>query len=66
MRRFGFIIGLIGLCLATAPLRAEPQLAAPRMQTTEQMQAKSAGCVSCHTASDAPTMHPAQPVWEAS
>jgi hypothetical protein len=55
MLRVGFFIALF-LCLA-APLRAEPQLAAPRVQTAEQMEAKNTGCVSCHTASDAPTMH---------
>jgi hypothetical protein len=31
--------------------------AAPRTQDWEQADAKSAGCVSCHTASDAKTMH---------
>ncbi|HUP93132.1 MAG TPA: OmpA family protein [Solimonas sp.] len=31
--------------------------AAPERQTPEQAQAKSAGCVSCHTKSDANTMH---------
>ncbi len=30
---------------------------APAKQTAAQMAAKSLGCVSCHTASDAPTMH---------
>ena len=30
---------------------------APANQTVEQMEAKSAGCVSCHVKSDAPTMH---------
>jgi len=30
---------------------------APSSQTAETVQAKSAGCVSCHTASDAKTMH---------
>ena len=31
--------------------------AAPVTQTQEQVDAKSAGCVSCHVKSDAPTMH---------
>ena len=31
--------------------------AAPQQQTTARAAAKSAGCISCHTASDAPTMH---------
>ena len=56
MFRFGLFIGLLCLTIA-APLRADPQLAAPRFQTAEQMQTKSSGCLSCHTASDAPTMH---------
>ena len=30
---------------------------APQEETLAQMAAKSSGCVSCHTASDAPTMH---------
>jgi len=30
---------------------------APARQTVAQMDAKSEGCISCHTASDAPTMH---------
>jgi hypothetical protein len=30
---------------------------APEQETAAQMQAQSAGCISCHTASDAPTMH---------
>ncbi|MEI6484847.1 MAG: hypothetical protein WCO11_01115 [Sphingomonadales bacterium] len=30
---------------------------APKWQTPEQAAAKSAGCISCHTASDEPTMH---------
>ena len=35
-------------------VRAAP---APRTQETEDAEAKSAGCTSCHTASDAHTMH---------
>src|SRR4051812_18433623 len=31
---------------------------APRSQSWEQAEAKSAGCVSCHTDSEAKTMHP--------
>src|SRR4051812_35492262 len=30
---------------------------APEQETAAEMQTKSAGCISCHTASDAPTMH---------
>ncbi len=30
---------------------------APKSQTQEQADAKSAGCLTCHSASDAPTMH---------
>src|SRR4051812_5358718 len=36
-------------------VRAPP---APQNQTIEQAEAKSAGCVSCHTESEARTMHP--------
>jgi hypothetical protein len=35
-------------------VRAAP---APQSQTPEAAQAKSAGCLDCHSASDAPTMH---------
>ena len=35
---------------------------APRGQTQEQADAKSAGCISCHSASDAPSMHDNQAV----
>ena len=31
--------------------------AAPKTQTEDQAAAKSAGCISCHSASDAPSMH---------
>ena len=56
MIRIGLSIFLLCLGFA-APLRADPVSDAPRFQTAEQMQAKSSGCVTCHTASDAPTMH---------
>lgn len=39
---------------AAAGVTASP---APARQTVEEMLAKSSGCTSCHTASDAPTMH---------
>jgi hypothetical protein len=56
MIRIGLIIGF--LCLAfSAPLRAEPTSAAPRFQSAAEADAKSAGCITCHTKSDAPTMH---------
>ena len=56
MLRIGISIGLLCLALA-APLHAEPSSAAPRFQTAAEADVKSTGCVSCHTASDAPTMH---------
>src|ERR1700679_4284239 len=56
MLRIGLSIGLLCLTLA-APLRAEPSSAAPRFQTAAEADAKSAGCITCHTKSDAPTMH---------
>jgi hypothetical protein len=33
-----------------------------RQQSAEEVERKSAGCVSCHTATDEPTMHPTQTV----
>jgi hypothetical protein len=36
--------------------------AALRGQSVEQTQRKSAGCVSCHTSTDEPTMHPTKTV----
>jgi hypothetical protein len=56
MLRIALSIGLLCLALA-APSRADPTPAAPRSQTAGEMQGKSGGCVSCHTSSDAPTMH---------
>jgi hypothetical protein len=56
MLRIGLTIGFLCLTLA-APLHAEPSSAAPRFQTAAEAETKSTGCVSCHTASDAPTMH---------
>src|SRR5579859_2055930 len=56
MTRIGLAIGL--LCLAiSAPLRAEPSSAAPRFQTAAEADTKSTGCITCHSKSDAPTMH---------
>src|ERR1700722_13050944 len=56
MLRIGLTIGLLCLPLA-APLRAEPSSAAPRFQTAAEADAKSTGCITCHTKSDAPSMH---------
>src|SRR5690348_3405204 len=66
MIRIGLIIGILCLVLS-APLRAEPTAvgptaagpssAAPRFQTAAEADAKSTGCITCHTKSDAPTMH---------
>ncbi len=39
------------------PRRYATAAAAPESQTTDQAEAKSAGCVSCHVRSDAATMH---------
>ena len=56
MRRLALLVVFIAAALAPAAARADAP-PAPRTQTAAQMQANSAGCVTCHTASDAPTMH---------
>jgi hypothetical protein len=64
--RFGVLLALALACnlsLAAggkyeAVERSDPMAAAaPASQTPEQMQASSAGCLSCHTATEQPTMH---------
>ena len=73
MRRFRLLLPLLLLVLAILFGPAGPSFAseeekpverhyvtappAPASQTAEQMEAQSAGCVSCHIKSDAPTMH---------
>jgi len=70
MRLFRLLVPilLLALALLTGPVRAsEDEVpvkrhyvtapAAPASQSQELMEAKSAGCVSCHVKSDAPTMH---------
>lgn len=68
-RNIAIVLPVLALLLAAATqLRAgEGETPAPRhfvkapdappSQTPEQAEAKSAGCLSCHTASDAPSMH---------
>jgi len=57
------LIGCVSPALASGggekPVEREYVTApfAPRVQTREQAEAKSAGCVSCHTSTDAKTMH---------
>ncbi len=53
MRSFSLAL-LCLMALLAGPARAEP---APRAQTTAEAEAKSAGCVSCHTTPDLPSMH---------
>jgi hypothetical protein len=69
---------ILKLLLATLALAAAPALAAegetaqavvyrkqpdaPRVQTPKEAEAKSAGCVSCHTATDSASMHTAEGV----
>lgn len=65
---FPVVILLLGLASPNAALASEVSQAvernyttaphAPASQSAEEMQAKSAGCVSCHTGTDAKTMHP--------
>src|SRR5690349_17671671 len=51
----GFIAMLApATVLADAPLTSPP---APRQQTAAEAQAKSVGCLGCHTATDSATMH---------
>ncbi|HUS24950.1 MAG TPA: hypothetical protein VM369_08370, partial [Candidatus Binatia bacterium] len=45
------------LCATGASAYEGESLAAPRQQTLAQAKAKSAGCVGCHTQSDAASMH---------
>ena len=45
---------------AEAPTQAPSAI--PRGETPEQAQQQSAGCVSCHTATDSASMHPDSPV----
>ena len=47
---------------AAVPRVYVPYPPAPASETQEQAGAKSAGCTSCHTASDQPTMHPTKAV----
>jgi hypothetical protein len=61
MIRIGLTIGILFLALS-APLKADPTAegptsAAPRFQTAAEADAKSTGCITCHSKSDAPTMH---------
>jgi hypothetical protein len=56
MKHIAFIVALLaGLVIVQA--QADPAPPAPRYELPSEMAARSAGCVSCHTASDAPTMH---------
>lgn len=66
-RRSAFILGSAALAaacfiLSIAEKRAHafPQdvSAVPRGQSREEADRKSAGCISCHTSTDSPTMHP--------
>ena len=45
-----------------ASTSSSPPLSGLRGQSQEEAQRKSAGCVSCHTAADEPTMHPTKTV----
>jgi hypothetical protein len=54
MGRMAILCMVLILAGATALAAAPP---APAKQTLAQAQAKSSGCLSCHTATDRPTMH---------
>ena len=47
---------------ASAALQDPPATSPLRGQSPEEVQRKSAGCISCHTATDEPTMHPTKTV----
>ncbi len=57
---FGFllvvVLGALGGCSRPAA-QVTPLPLAVLIQTQQEMERKSAGCVSCHTATDEPTMH---------
>jgi len=54
---WGFLRPLLSLCVfCVLPLHAAAP-PAPAQQTVEEAQAKSKGCMSCHTATDRHTMH---------
>jgi hypothetical protein len=47
---------------ASAALQDPPATSPLRGQSPEEVQRKSAGCISCHTSTDEPTMHPTKTV----
>ncbi len=57
-------LGLLGLSAQTGRSSAAPQEAqnSLRGQSQEEADRKSAGCISCHTSEDEPTMHPSKGV----
>ena len=58
MRAINRICGAAALlAIASVPAIAKEFPASPQKQSAADAQAKSAGCVSCHTESDAKTMH---------
>src|SRR5437899_7106154 len=44
------------------PARAQQESASFRGQSQEEADRKSSGCISCHTSTDEPTMHPTKTV----
>src|SRR6266571_4026198 len=44
------------------PARAPQEPASPRGQSQEEADRRSSGCISCHTSTDEPTMHPTKTV----
>jgi hypothetical protein len=52
----------LAVCLRTAPVAAAQEQVPFRGQSQEEADRKSSGCISCHTSTDEPTMHPTKTV----
>jgi len=57
-----FLPALIGVYSRTAAAAAQEPQNPVRGQSQEEADRKSSGCISCHTATDEPTMHPSKGV----
>src|SRR5258708_5243698 len=57
---FSAALALIAARISAPSLRAADEKSGPNLmgQTQEEADRKSAGCISCHTKTDEPTMHP--------
>ena len=55
---------LLVLCAeSSSKVHAKPESSSIRGQSPEEATRKSSGCISCHTATDEPTMHPTKTVF---